>query len=213
MENNKLNGFNNGRDTTDGVGGGESLEENMKWCADNMGLKETKTLQNKVFEALGEVSMCWSETPKGVFESSRAEEIGNKLMKNIEEEIGSWREVSQLMAKEAEGKFFLLDTKYLPDIKNLDTKELMRIASQQGIQVVVPKMNIKEAIEVLCNALREDKSEGSLYHAYQCNIAMAYLDNERWYKDKTGKKTLNRKDKHEIANNAAKYFLNLLINK
>ena len=48
---------------------------------------ENKTLQNKVFEALGEVSMCWSETPKGVFDSTNAERIGNELMKEIEEYI------------------------------------------------------------------------------------------------------------------------------
>lgn len=36
---------------------------------------------------------------------------------------------------------------------------------------------------------------------------MAYIDNEHWYKQKTGKKHLNRKDKHIIANNAAEYFL------
>jgi len=29
-------------------------------------------LQKIVFEALGEASMCWSEIPQGVFESTRA---------------------------------------------------------------------------------------------------------------------------------------------
>lgn len=43
------------------------------------------------------------------------------------------------------------------------------------------------------------------------NIAMAYKDNERWYRQKTGKKYLNAMDKHKIANNAAEYFLDLLL--
>ncbi len=29
-------------------------------------------LEEMVFQALGEVSMCWSETPKGVFDSDHA---------------------------------------------------------------------------------------------------------------------------------------------
>lgn len=38
-----------------------------------------ESAKQKIFLALGHVSMCWSETPKGIFESSKAEEIGNKL--------------------------------------------------------------------------------------------------------------------------------------
>lgn len=37
-------------------------------------------LKSNIFEALGSASMCWSETPKGVFESTRAKEIGDKLV-------------------------------------------------------------------------------------------------------------------------------------
>jgi len=42
-------------------------------------------LQKIVFEALGEASMCWSEIPQGVFESTRANEIGNRIMKAFDE--------------------------------------------------------------------------------------------------------------------------------
>lgn len=48
---------------------------------------ENKTLQNKVFEALGEASMCWSETPTGVFNSLKATKIGEKLMEDIYNEV------------------------------------------------------------------------------------------------------------------------------
>lgn len=40
-------------------------------------------LQELIFIALGEASMCWSERPSGVFESDRAVEIGNKLIQDI----------------------------------------------------------------------------------------------------------------------------------
>ena len=43
------------------------------------------------------------------------------------------------------------------------------------------------------------------------NIAMAYKDNERWYRDKTGKRYLNSRDRYNIANKAAEYFLELLL--
>jgi hypothetical protein len=44
------------------------------------------------------------------------------------------------------------------------------------------------------------------------NIAMAQLDNERWYREKHNKvgKYLNYKDRHAIANLGAEYFLKLL---
>ena len=37
--------------------------------------------------ALGQASMAWTETPKGVFDSSRAASINNDLIKNLENEI------------------------------------------------------------------------------------------------------------------------------
>lgn len=43
--------------------------------------EEFKTV---LFEALGQVSMCWSETPKGVFESNEVVKIGNELLSEIE---------------------------------------------------------------------------------------------------------------------------------
>lgn len=43
-------------------------------------------LHEAVFSALGEASMCWSETPTGVFDSERASEIGNRLIALIKGE-------------------------------------------------------------------------------------------------------------------------------
>lgn len=37
-------------------------------------------LSKCVFEGLGQVSMCWSETPKGVFQSTEAGTIGDRIM-------------------------------------------------------------------------------------------------------------------------------------
>ena len=36
-----------------------------------------------IMKAIGEASMCWSETPKGVFDSTKASQIGKKLLEDI----------------------------------------------------------------------------------------------------------------------------------
>lgn len=38
------------------------------------------SVESAVFQALGAASMCWAETPRGVFNSDRAKEIGDKLL-------------------------------------------------------------------------------------------------------------------------------------
>ncbi len=40
-------------------------------------------LEELVFQALGEASMCWSEMPKGVFDSDHAKEVGKRLIAAI----------------------------------------------------------------------------------------------------------------------------------
>ncbi len=38
-----------------------------------------------VTQALGKASMCWTETPKGIFDSDKAQQIGRKLLNDLEE--------------------------------------------------------------------------------------------------------------------------------
>jgi len=59
-------------------------------------------------------------------------------------------------------------------------------------------------IKKLVEALKNDEE---LYYAYQANIAVQFQDEYA----SNPKKYKNRQDIHEIANNAAKNFLNLLI--
>ena len=68
-------------------------------------------------------------------------------------------------------------------------------------------MNTKQAM----NHLRKQFEDNEDYrYSWQANIAMAMIDNWRWYEKKSGKKYMNYKDKHTIANNAANYFLKQL---
>ena len=53
-------------------------------------IKEIKfmaELNQLIFEALGEASMCWSETPKGIFDGNKAKIIGDDLISKIMELI------------------------------------------------------------------------------------------------------------------------------
>ena len=44
----------------------------------------TDNLRTLIFEALGEASMCWEFPEKaGIFQSERAEQIGNRLLEEI----------------------------------------------------------------------------------------------------------------------------------
>lgn len=121
---------------------------------------EVKTLENHVFEALGHASVCWSEPPKGEFDSIEARKAGETLMRHI----------------------------------NTD---------------------VPHACGVVFKALREQED---YYYAWQSNIAMAFKDSVYWEAGYTedgdgGNRVYNITPEklHEIANNAAKYFLNLLI--
>lgn len=37
-------------------------------------------LKEIIFQNLGQASMCWSEIPKGVFDSTKAEKLGYEIM-------------------------------------------------------------------------------------------------------------------------------------
>jgi hypothetical protein len=67
---------------------------------------------------------------------------------------------------------------------------------------------MKEVIEKLNEGLKDPEYR----QVWIANIAMAQLDNERWYREKHNKlgKYLNYKDRHAIANLGAEYFLELL---
>ena len=68
-------------------------------------------------------------------------------------------------------------------------------------------IKMKEIIEKLNEGLKDPDYRQS----WIANMAMAQLDNERWYREnnKVGK-YLNYTDRHAIANLSAEYFLEML---
>lgn len=69
------------------------------------------------------------------------------------------------------------------------------------------EMQLPYAIGRLCEELEKDKSEGSYYYSWQANIAMAFQDE---YRKEFGDSPKMRVFMHEVSNNAAKNFLNML---
>lgn len=89
-------------------------------------------------------------------------------------------------------------------------KEDNEIDKYKGIHAEKPKqITVQEAMKIVCEAIRTDESyrEGWL-----ANIAMAFKDNYRWYREKKGLDTIfSSIDCHIVANKAAEDFLNILI--
>jgi len=80
----------------------------------------------------------------------------------------------------------------VPTLRQLD-------ALLYGLEVT---MNIEDAVKTITNAIKKDPD---LFYGYQSNIAMAFYDEYR----RNPKKYKSLHDIHEIANEAAKHFLNL----
>ncbi len=81
-------------------------------------------LRAKIFEALGEASMCWvnqerePEAPLGIFDSSHAEWIGNELVAAIDAEIANFK--AKLFDYQTENlKFAAADAKRVSEIADL----------------------------------------------------------------------------------------------
>ena len=63
----------------------------------------------------------------------------------------------------------------------------------------------QKAVSTLTQAIKTDPD---LYIAYQSNIAMAFVDSVNSFKVRTGKRNLNRREVHQLANEAATHFVN-----
>jgi hypothetical protein len=69
-------------------------------------------LKALVFQALGQASMCWSEGPKGTFDSAQAKNIGDELItaikqynqKSIEDAYASWHLSNPTIIRDTNGK-------------------------------------------------------------------------------------------------------------
>lgn len=47
-------------------------------------MSDLDEIRGKIFEAIGEASMCWIPPPEGVFDSTLALDVGNRLAGELE---------------------------------------------------------------------------------------------------------------------------------
>ncbi len=73
--------------------------------------------------------------------------------------------------------------------------------------------NQKHKVDKIKDFLDILRSDPEYYQTWQENIAMAYSDNWNWYKkaNHCKSKNMNEFDRHKVANDAADYFLKLLL--
>ena len=50
-------------------------------------------------EGIGEASMCWSETPKGIFESERASSIVDRILSAVDAELQKESEINKVLTE------------------------------------------------------------------------------------------------------------------
>lgn len=74
-----------------------------------------------------------------------------------------------------------------------------------------PIDDVAKAVEVITREMEKDKSEGSYYYSWQANIAMAFKD--EWSRRIAPGAIPMGEDIHNVSNQAAKNFLDLLCKK
>lgn len=73
----------------------ESMSHGAQDVIGSMGFNKTdfgwsgQSIEEVVYQAVGAASVCWSDTPHGVFEDGKARNVAEQLLSRIREEIGS----------------------------------------------------------------------------------------------------------------------------
>lgn len=116
--------------------------------------------------------------------------------------LGTPKEISEVL--EEASQLFIAYKK----LKNDLVQELPESISNNVTDNTAQDEGFQKELDVVRKELREDEG---YYIAWQANIAMAFVDEFSRYKKNHNKTTVSKVDVHEIANNAAKYFLDLLI--
>lgn len=89
-------------------------------------------------------------------------------------------------------------------------KETFKKLNANMITESIARRNFKDKIIIDLDEMRKDKSEGSLYYAWQANIAMVFYD--EWHRAAEERDYDTAKlDIHAMSNRAAKNFLDNLI--
>lgn len=121
-----------------------------------------------------------------------------------------YNNVNQINLDSKEGKLLMAAMAVITTESRKDQTPDEVLAHVESLSEKMFPVELKSAIDVLKAELKADCSEGSYYHSWQSNIAMAYLDAHKKVMPETG----NNLPDHilaQIGNAAAGMFLNNLI--
>ena len=96
-------------------------------------------LEEKIYQAIGEASMCWSETPKGIYDSERATKIADEICEIIRLQMAGISTAAIGYWKEGEGIHPDYDTIALHDVAKLYEK-YDRLYQQQNVKMEKPSV-------------------------------------------------------------------------
>jgi hypothetical protein len=172
----KLNGFNNGRDTTDGVGGKPGLNgkeftitfsEDVYKKEDVITMKENEKLyrftewrstsnckeyflkENELQDKhknllLGQLITDYERLPK-----DRLDKFKEYINQQKEKEIQLYKTIITEILEKEKGSVLLMDVNLIPNIKDFNTEEFLKVSKNQGISWVKSEPSLEEAINVL----------------------------------------------------------------
>lgn len=98
-------------------------------------------LVSMIFQALGQASMCWSETPKGIFDSTKAQEIGENLVNDITNHLNK--------------SLLVLYSPVFSDVDEGGLDSVMKILSDQYRILILEHESIQTPKVVMFNAAQE----------------------------------------------------------
>ena len=122
---------------------------------------ESLNIKN-IGEALGAASMCWSETPKGIFDSTLASHIQTNLQQNLEKngELVPEGTGAQLIAKERYEQLFKHDISVEMDAEQNANHQLLQAAINlltANAEYYCPNGWHKEIWRLMCKKSKEDR--------------------------------------------------------
>jgi len=113
---------------------------------------EIEEIKKQIFEAVGEATMCWSKTPKGIFQSKEAEIIGNRIVSIFESQESRIQEleneVENIRIKEVGA-----------NIGRTNLKVLLKKSIEENTKLKKDLEETKKWIELRENHIEAEKGE------------------------------------------------------
>lgn len=137
-----------------------------------------------------------------------------RLIDQIAAEIKKRKGVSLMSTCKDAGVDYQTVRRAIKDGSGITESTLMKLQETLGMVLILVNKDViaPKSMEDVINKLNKALKDPSYRMSWVANIAMAYIDNENWWRKENNKigKYLNNEDRHAIANESAEYFLKQL---